>query len=90
MKLKNPFAFQWIEQENQRQLNKWGVQIHSPFVWLGITLEEFGELAKAINEWWFRGGNINEVRKEAIQVATLALKIAEMACAQEEKEVDEK
>jgi NTP pyrophosphatase (non-canonical NTP hydrolase) len=37
-----------------------------------------GELAKAIGEFEYRNGTKEEVAKEAIQVATLALKIAEM------------
>jgi len=43
-----------------------------------FTTEELGELANAITEWKFRKGSSENVVKEAIQVATLALKIAEM------------
>jgi len=67
-----------IQDENQRQLRKWGVQTHSAFEWLTYTTEELGELANAISEHEYRGGNSKDVVKEAIQVATLALKIAEM------------
>ena len=65
-------------QENHRQIEKWGVQDHDPFEWLGFTLEELGETSEAISEHRFRNGSASDVVKEAIQVATLALKIAEM------------
>lgn len=64
--------------ENIRQLEKWGVQTRSPFEWLAYTTEELGELAEAISEHYYRGATRDAVVKEAIQVATLALKIAEM------------
>jgi len=64
--------------ENLRQLEKWGVQDHDPFQWLAFTLEELGETSDAITEWHFRGGKPEDVVKEAIETATLALKIAEM------------
>ena len=67
-----------VFRENHRQLDKWGVQDHEPFEWLGFTAEELGELAQAIGEWQFRGASPEEVVKEAIQTATLSLKIAEM------------
>ena len=64
--------------ENRRQLDKWGVQNHSCFEWLAYTTEELGELSNAISEQYYRRGDREAVVKEAIQVATLALKIAEM------------
>jgi NTP pyrophosphatase (non-canonical NTP hydrolase) len=67
-----------IDKENQHQLTKWGVQTHSPFEWLTYTTEELGELAEAISEHYYRGAPKELIVKEAIQVATLALKIAEM------------
>ena len=65
-------------EENQRQLEKWGIQCRHPFEWLGFATEELGELAEAIGEWQFREGNRGDVVKEAIQTATLCIKIAEM------------
>ncbi len=67
-----------IANENMSQLTKWGIQTHSSFEWLTYTAEELGELAKAIKEYEYREGTRAEVIKEAIQIATLALKIAEM------------
>ena len=67
-----------LQAENERQLEKWGVQDHTPFEWLAYTLEELGELSEAISEWEYRGGLVEDIVKEAIQTATLAMKIAEM------------
>ena len=77
--LKNKqWLFDHVELENVRQLKKWGVQDHTPFEWLAFLTEEVGELAAAISDIEFRNGTHREVTDEAIQVATLALKIAEM------------
>jgi len=67
-----------VRTENINQIRKWGVQIHTSFEWLTYTTEELGELAKAIGEYEYRKGTKEDVVKEAVQVATLALKIAEM------------
>jgi hypothetical protein len=67
-----------IYEENLRQIDKWGIQDHEPFEWLGFATEELGETAKAIGEFTYRGGLAEDVVKEAIQTATLMLKIAEM------------
>lgn len=71
-------AFDLIRAEDKAQIKKWGEQTHSPAEWMMFLGEEFGELAQAISEWWFREGGLEEVEKEAVQTATLALKIAEM------------
>lgn len=67
-----------IYNENTAQYMKWGIQTHSAFEWLTYTVEELGSLAKAIGEHEYRNGSKQKVIDEAIQVATLALKIAEM------------
>ena len=64
--------------ESSNQIRKWGIQTHSAFEWLTYTSEELGSLAKAISEYEYRNGSREKVISEAIQVATLALKIAEM------------
>lgn len=46
--------FQLIQAERDRQDIKWGPQNHSQIIWLGILAEEFGELAKEVNELHFR------------------------------------
>ena len=67
-----------VKQENHCQLEKWGIQDRTPFEWLAFATEELGELAKAISEYHFRHGSPEDCVKEAIQSATLCLKIAEM------------
>lgn len=67
-----------IFRENMRQLEKWGIQDHDPFRWLAFATEELGELSKAISEWEYREGIPDDVVKEAVETATLVLKIAEM------------
>jgi len=49
------------------------------------TIEELGSLAKAINEYEYRGGLRESVVSEAFQVATLSIKIAEMYKKEESK-----
>lgn len=67
-----------IKRENSRQIDKWGVQSCSPFEWITWLTEETGELAQAVSEHYYRGKPKEEIYKEAIQVASLALKIAEI------------
>ncbi len=73
-----PALYDMVLNESYQQIKKWGIQDHNPSDWLVFTTEELGELAEAIADWKFRDGNALHVTKEAIQVATLALKIAEM------------
>jgi len=69
-----------VVKENDAQLSKWGYQNHDPFKWMVFLTEEVGELAAEIadNVWDRKGATNATVAEEAIQVATLALKIAEM------------
>jgi len=67
-----------VKNESKAQISKWGVQTHSIFEWLAYTTEELGELSNAISERYYRRGPTDEIVKEAIQTATLCLKIAEM------------
>lgn len=76
--LKDIRVFEMIKKENLRQIEKWGVQDRDPFEWLAYITEEVGELSKAISEWNYRMASPIGVIKEAIQVTTLSLKIAEM------------
>jgi hypothetical protein len=76
--LDNRWIIHKIRHEHANQIAKWGVQTHSAFEWLTYTAEELGSLAKAIGEHEYRGGPKERIVSEAIQVATLALKIAEM------------
>jgi NTP pyrophosphatase (non-canonical NTP hydrolase) len=71
--------FHLVREEDQKQRAKWGGQCHTPAEWLMFLNEETGELAEAIADWWFRDGELQAIELEAIQAATLALKIAQMA-----------
>ena len=72
------WIMQKVRDESDFQIQKWSIQTHSAFEWLTYTIEELGELADAVSEHESRGGTKEHVVREAIQVATLALKIAEM------------
>ena len=67
-----------VLQENGEQLAKWGIQNADLSDWMLWLTEEVGELAEAIAERIFRDGSLVNIWNEAIQTATLALKIAEM------------
>lgn len=68
-----------IKRENEYQLRKWGIQNRTMFEWMIYLTEEVGELAAEVSENEYRLGSPKKVLAEAIQVATLALKIAEMS-----------
>ena len=68
-----------LEGENNRQIHKWGLQRVTPFEWLAYLTEEVGELAEAIIDFTYERGQKKNISKEAVQVATLALKISKMA-----------
>lgn len=63
--------------ERERQDKKWGEQNHIPPIWLGILGEEFGELCEAVNETGFSYGTelggYENMKREAIQVAAVAI-----------------
>jgi NTP pyrophosphatase (non-canonical NTP hydrolase) len=67
-----------VEEEHKHQIEKFGVQCKSPFEWMTNLTEEVGELAQAITDVEYANILLENVRREAIQVAILALKIAEM------------
>ena len=67
-----------VMEENVRQVKKWGVQNHSAFIWMAALSEEVGELAEAMLKHELGGEPSQACVDEAIQVATLALKVAEM------------
>lgn len=68
-----------IKGEDEMQVRKWGIQTRTPFEWMTYLTEETGELAEAISEYVYRNGDVADICKEAIQVATLAMKILNMA-----------
>lgn len=68
-----------IEKEDEAQVAKWNYQTHSAFEWLAFITEELGELSEAISNCKFREGDKEAIVAEAVQVATLAIKVAVMA-----------
>ncbi len=62
-----------VATERRRQLGKWGVQDHELTYWLGILMEEVGELARTIIE----ENDSEYIEKEAVQVAAVASAIAQ-------------
>jgi NTP pyrophosphatase (non-canonical NTP hydrolase) len=79
------YVLELVAAERQRQDDKWGDQSgNHPFEWMSILMEEVGELAEAINETCFqtqhvkpdRGGP-DAIRREAVQVAAVAVAIVE-------------
>ncbi len=68
----------FIRIEDSCQLMKWGNQTFTPDRWMLILTEEIGELSKAVLEARY-GGDLADVHCEAVQCATLCLKIAVMA-----------
>ena len=73
-----PEAINMVYQEDRKQREKWGDQTHSIYKWITILSEEVGELSKAVLEAHHDTAAWKDVVKEAVQVATLALKIAWM------------
>lgn len=71
--------FRGVVSESQRQVSKWGIQTHTPAEWFLILGEEFGELGQELCRAHFDNETRMNLYKEALQVATLALKIAAMS-----------
>ena len=71
--------FDSVIDENDLQLRKWGVQTRTLPEWIMFLVEEVGEIADAIGEFLYRNGEPVKIYFEAIQSATLALKIAEIS-----------
>ena len=70
-----------IQQERERQVNKWGVQNHKPIEYLSILMEEVGEVAREALENHFTDfyppHTLDNYRKELIQVAAVAVAMIE-------------
>lgn len=71
-------VFDLVRNENMAQLIKWKVQNRSQFEWLAYLVEEVGELSRNIQQEYYLECEADKVVEEAIQVATLSLKIVEM------------
>ena len=74
-----------VQEERLNQNNKWGEQNHNPSIWLAILAEEFGEAAKEVCEYNAVDKNLgllvyyrlNNMRKELIQTAAVAIQFVE-------------
>jgi NTP pyrophosphatase (non-canonical NTP hydrolase) len=77
-----------VEKERFRQNAKWGRQRHSHGDWLKILIEEVGEVAQAMQtgQGWGKDSDANDLYKELIQVAAVAVAIAEQV--EEEREIN--
>ena len=67
-----------VRLERWEQFRKWGVQEHDLMTWSAILTEETGEFAQAALHAKFGGPKAEEIRKEAIQTAAVAVQIVEM------------
>jgi NTP pyrophosphatase (non-canonical NTP hydrolase) len=76
--MKNTFKVgEDVSLEILKQDIKWGADRHKdPFTWLGILIEEVGEYSTASLENKFNGKDTSEMYDEIIQVAAVALQIA--------------
>ena len=62
-----------IRKERERQHHIWGDQEHEDIWWLGILMEEVGELPQAILHDRFGGKAAGTVRKELIHVVAVGV-----------------
>lgn len=65
--------------ERYLQDQKWGLQRHAYPFWLTILMEEVGEAAQAIQKdsFAYKASDANNLYKELVQVAAVAVAIAE-------------
>ena len=65
--------------EKDRQKELWGEQNHNPHIYMGILVEEVGEAAQALNEFYFKGEpkELAHHREELVQVAAVAISAIE-------------
>lgn len=68
-----------VWQERISQNIKWGKQRHPMGDWLKILIEEVGEVAQAmqVGDFSYKESDANDLYKELIQVAAVAIAIAE-------------
>jgi NTP pyrophosphatase (non-canonical NTP hydrolase) len=67
----------WVQEERRRQYEARGDQDHNPLKWLAVLAEEFGEVAKALEDG-HEGKHdhptyTNQLEYELIQVAAVAV-----------------
>lgn len=71
--------YEEIEQERLRQIKKWGTPKHSKELMLAILVEEVGEVAKAICEYYQSKDTnwLHNYREELIQSAAVCIQAIE-------------
>ncbi|MBD3405689.1 MAG: hypothetical protein GF411_06105 [Candidatus Lokiarchaeota archaeon] len=74
-----PILMDDIKSENLLQIEKHGIQTKTLEEWVTFTVEELGEVARAVTDHKYKNKPISAIYWEAISTATLCLKIAEMA-----------
>lgn len=70
-------ALDQILDERKRMEKAYGEQNQDPFAWQCLLGGEFGDTAKAILEHRFSLGRVEDIEKEAIQMAAVALAFVE-------------
>lgn len=66
-----------VTAERRRQAAKWGVQSHTWPEWLVILSEEVGEVGRAMCGVLWGGDDLEQLRRELVQVAAVAVQIIE-------------
>lgn len=67
-----------IDQERERQIEKWGIQERSISSWNGVLLEEILEFTQGINDYNDNRGDLSSARDELIQSITVGLNVLDM------------
>ena len=67
----------YIAIERKRQDAKWGEQNHDPFHYLTVLGEEYGEACQAALHARHGGRHADELRKELVHVAAVAVAMIE-------------
>lgn len=71
-------TLQAVRYQREKQLQKWGVQAHSPEMWYAILGEEFGEVGKEIAEDRIKPFDRAAYRKECLHTAAVALAMVQV------------
>lgn len=87
--VRNGEAVMRVMREQERQLQKWGVQSHEPLIWNLILAEEIGEAAQELYEYTFsaREESLTALREELVQVVAVCGSMLESLKRNQLKEV---
>jgi len=75
-----------IVNERLKQDAMWGKQRHDHGTWLAILVEEVGEVSQAmqVNQSWGKKSDAGDLYNELVQVAAVAVAIAEQVAEDEQ------